>query len=65
MNVTMNRTEWVLLIVLSVIWGGTFVFVEVALEDLIAAVHTIEITSVSLIKSLVLNGKITIINREN
>jgi len=37
---------------------------EVAFQSLKPGDLTIEITSVSLIKALVLNGKITIINRE-
>ena len=30
----MGRTEWVLLIALSILWGGSFFFVEVALREL-------------------------------
>lgn len=30
-SLTMNRTEWLLLIVLSVLWGSTFFFAEIAL----------------------------------
>ena len=33
-NPTMGLVEWGLLIALSVLWGATFIFVEVALEDL-------------------------------
>ena len=31
---TMHRNEWILLIVLSVLWGGSFFFNEVALTRL-------------------------------
>nr|WP_319388054.1 DMT family transporter [uncultured Cohaesibacter sp.] len=31
---TMGKTEWVLLIVLSVLWGGSFLFVGVAVREL-------------------------------
>jgi drug/metabolite transporter (DMT)-like permease len=30
----MNRTDWMLLLALSILWGGSFFFVEVALEGL-------------------------------
>ncbi len=33
-NRTMGATEWALLISLSVLWGGSFFFVEIALRDL-------------------------------
>jgi drug/metabolite transporter (DMT)-like permease len=33
MNPTMGLSEWVLLIVLSVLWGGSFFFIELALTD--------------------------------
>ncbi len=31
-NLKMGTTEWVLLLTLSVLWGGAFVFAEIALE---------------------------------
>jgi len=34
MNPTMSSRDWLLLLVLSVLWGGSFFFVEVALEEL-------------------------------
>jgi drug/metabolite transporter (DMT)-like permease len=34
MNPTMSSRDWLLLLVLSVLWGGSFFFVEVALDDL-------------------------------
>ena len=33
-NPTMNARAWFLLVVLSVLWGGSFFFVEVAIEEL-------------------------------
>ena len=33
-NLKMGTTEWVLLLTLSVLWGGAFVFAEIALEQL-------------------------------
>ena len=33
-NIVMKPREWALLIVLSILWGGSFFFVEVALVDL-------------------------------
>ena len=33
-NATMGSTEWLLLLALSVLWGGSYFFVEVALVDL-------------------------------
>jgi len=33
-SLTMGSTEWLLLVALSVLWGGTFFFVEVALREL-------------------------------
>ena len=33
-NLTMGKTEWVLLIVLSIIWGGSFFFAKVALSQI-------------------------------
>jgi drug/metabolite transporter (DMT)-like permease len=32
-NKPMGRTEWMLLVILSLLWGGTFVFAEVALRE--------------------------------
>jgi len=31
---TMGLSEWILLIVLSVLWGGSFFFIKIALKDL-------------------------------
>ncbi len=33
-NTTMNAREWLMLITLSVLWGGSFFFVAIALEDI-------------------------------
>jgi len=33
-DLTMGRTEWVLLLILSVLWGGSFFFAKIALTDL-------------------------------
>ena len=33
-NTIMNRREWALLVTLSVLWGGSFFFAEIALESL-------------------------------
>ncbi|MEP3198362.1 MAG: DMT family transporter [Lentilitoribacter sp.] len=33
MNKTMGKTEWIMLIALSVLWGGSFLFVGVAVND--------------------------------
>lgn len=33
-NPTMNSRDWLLMIALSVLWGGSFFFVEVALAEL-------------------------------
>ncbi len=33
-NSTMGRTDWLLLVALSGLWGGSFFFVEVALDEL-------------------------------
>jgi drug/metabolite transporter (DMT)-like permease len=33
-NLTMGASEWSLLVILSMLWGGTFFFVEIALEEL-------------------------------
>ena len=33
MNKTMGKTEWIMLIALSVLWGGSFLFVGVAVRD--------------------------------
>ena len=33
-NTIMNRREWVMLVTLSVLWGGSFFFAEIALESL-------------------------------
>ena len=33
-NNTMGAREWMMLIILSILWGGSFFFVEVVLEDL-------------------------------
>jgi len=32
-NLTMGRNEWLLLLILSVIWGGSFFLIKIALED--------------------------------
>jgi drug/metabolite transporter (DMT)-like permease len=32
MSPTMNRQDWAILLILSVLWGGSFFFIEVALE---------------------------------
>ena len=34
MNPTMGRREWLLLVALSLLWGGSFFFAEVALAEL-------------------------------
>ena len=34
MNPTLGSREWALLVTLSVLWGATFYFVEIALVDL-------------------------------
>jgi drug/metabolite transporter (DMT)-like permease len=34
MNPTMSAREWLLLVTLSVVWGGSFFFIEVALREL-------------------------------
>ena len=34
MNSTLSSRDWLLLLALSVLWGGSFFFVEVALEEL-------------------------------
>ena len=34
MNPTMGAREWLLLITLSVVWGGSFFFIEVAVREL-------------------------------
>lgn len=33
-SAVMGTKEWLLLIALSIVWGGSFFFVEIALEDL-------------------------------
>ena len=33
MNKTMGKTEWIMLIALSILWGGSFLFVGVAVSD--------------------------------
>lgn len=33
MNKTMGRTEWIMLIALSLLWGGSFLFVGIAIND--------------------------------
>ena len=33
-NTIMNRREWAMLVTLSVLWGGSFFFAEIALEFL-------------------------------
>ena len=33
-NTIMNRLEWAMLVTLSVLWGGSFFFTEIALESL-------------------------------
>lgn len=33
MNTTMGRTEWIMLVALSILWGGSFFFVGVAVND--------------------------------
>ena len=33
-NTIMNRSEWAMLVTLSVLWGGSFFFAEIALESL-------------------------------
>lgn len=33
MNKTMGKTEWIMLIALSVLWGGSFLFVGIAVSD--------------------------------
>ena len=33
-NTIMNRREWAMLVTLSVLWGGSFFFAEIALESL-------------------------------
>jgi drug/metabolite transporter (DMT)-like permease len=34
MNPVMGAREWLLLVTLSVMWGGSFFFIEVALREL-------------------------------
>lgn len=45
-TLTMGRLEWLLLVALSMLWGGTFFFVEIALVDL--PPFTIVLTRVAL-----------------
>ena len=33
MNTTMGRTEWIMLVALSILWGGSFFFVGIAVKD--------------------------------
>lgn len=33
-NISMRRQEWIMLLILSVLWGGSFFFVEIAIKEL-------------------------------
>lgn len=59
-NPTMRATEWILLFILSLLWGGSFFFSEIALRDLqplTLVLYRVSLAAIALISYIYLSGQ--------